>query len=137
MAYKKLTKKQKVLNLLAKGQPVTWGSLRTRFDLTSPRAMIDQLRTEGHMVYINTTSAGTTYRMGKPTKSIIAAGVDKVFYFGKTKRLLTLMKSLPPVSNLFMEHKNTLILTDKTFCCINRSDRLFVSPIIEVECHPQ
>ena len=27
--------------------------------------------------------AGTTYRMGKPTKSIIAAGVDKVFYFGK------------------------------------------------------
>ncbi len=84
MAYKKLTKKQKVLNLLSKGQPVTWGSLRTRFDLTSPRAMIDQLRTEGHMVYINTTSTGgTTYRMGKPTKSIIAAGVDKVFYFGK------------------------------------------------------
>ena len=84
MAYTKLTKKQKVLNLLAKGKPVTWGSLRTRFDLTSPRAMIDQLRTEGHMVYINTTSTGgTTYRMGKPTKSIIAAGVDKVFYFGK------------------------------------------------------
>ena len=83
MAYKKLTKKEKVLNLLSKGEAVTWSSLRSRFDLTSPRAMIDQLRTEGHMVYINTTSAGTTYRLGKPTKSIIAAGVDKVFYFGK------------------------------------------------------
>ena len=84
MAYKKLTKKQKVLNLLSKGETVTWSSLRSRFDLTSPRAMIDQLRTEGHMVYINTTSTGgTTYRIGKPTKSIIAAGVDKVFYFGK------------------------------------------------------
>jgi hypothetical protein len=82
---RKLTKKQKVLNLLSKGNPVWWKTLRgSRFDLKSPRAMIDQLRTEGHMVYINTTSTGgTTYRIGKPTKSIIAAGVDKVFYFGK------------------------------------------------------
>ena len=79
MAYKKLTKKQKVLNLLSKGQPVTWGSLRTRFDLTSPRAMIDQLRTEGHMVYINDTADGTSYRLGTPTKAILAAGVRKVF----------------------------------------------------------
>jgi len=40
--------------------------------------MVDQLRTEGHMVYINQTSNGTTYRMGKPTKAILAAGVQKV-----------------------------------------------------------
>jgi hypothetical protein len=91
MAYKKLTKKQKVLNLLSKGDAVTWASLRSRFDLTSPRAMIDQLRTEGHMVYINTTSTGgTTYRLGRPTKSIIAAGVDKVFYFGKDEKTTNL-----------------------------------------------
>ena len=79
MAYKRLTKKQKVLNLLSKGTPVTWTSLRKRFDLTSPRAMIDQLRTEGHMVYINTTPTGTSYRLGKPTKSIIAAGVTALY----------------------------------------------------------
>ena len=79
MAYKRLTKKQKVLNLLSKGTPVTWTSLRNRFDLTSPRAMIDQLRTEGHMVYINTTPTGTSYRLGKPTKSIIAAGVTALY----------------------------------------------------------
>ena len=78
MAYKKLTKKQKVLNLLSKGETVTWSSLRSRFDLTSPRAMIDQLRTEGHMVYINQTSNGTSYRLGTPTKAILAAGVKKV-----------------------------------------------------------
>jgi deoxycytidylate deaminase len=42
-------------------------------------------------VYINTTSTGgTTYRMGKPTKSIIAAGVDKVFYFGKDEKTTNL-----------------------------------------------
>ena len=88
---RKLTKKQKVLNLLSKGNPVWWKTLRgSRFDLKSPRAMIDQLRTEGHMVYINTTSTGTTYRLGKPTKSIIAAGVDKVFYFGKDEKTTNL-----------------------------------------------
>ena len=90
MAYKRLTKKQKVLNLLSKGTPVTWTSLRNRFDLTSPRAMIDQLRTEGHMVYINESAGGTSYRLGKPTKSIIAAGVDKVFYFGKDEKTTNL-----------------------------------------------
>jgi len=75
----KLSKKQKVLNLLNKGKAVSWNTLRNRFDLTSPRAMVDQLRTEGYMVYINQTAAGTSYRMGTPTKSILAAGVKKVF----------------------------------------------------------
>ena len=83
MAYKRLTKKQKVLNLLSTGRPVTWASLRKRFDLTSPRAMIDQLRTEGHMVYINTTPTGTSYRLGKPTKAIITAGLTSLY--GKQK----------------------------------------------------
>ena len=83
MAYTKLTKKQKVLNFLSKGTPVTWTSLRKRFDLTSPRAMIDQLRTEGHMVYINTTPTGTSYRLGIPTKAIITAGLTSLY--GKQK----------------------------------------------------
>ncbi len=83
MAYKRLTKKQKVLNLLSKGRTVTWTSLRKRFDLTSPRAMIDQLRTEGHMVYINTTPTGTSYRLGIPTKAIITAGLTSLY--GKQK----------------------------------------------------
>jgi len=78
MATKKLTKKERVLNLLNKGKSVTWSTLRTKFDLTSPRAMVDQLRTEGHMVYINQTSNGTSYRLGTPTKAILAAGVKKV-----------------------------------------------------------
>ena len=78
MGRRALTKKQKVLNLLSKGGPVTWKTLRNRFDLTSPRAMVDTLREEGHMVYINQTSNGTSYRLGTPTKAILAAGVKKV-----------------------------------------------------------
>ena len=78
MGRKALTKKQKVLNLLSSGKAVAWTTLRNKFDLTSPRAMVDQLRTEGHMVYINQTSNGTSYRLGTPTKAILAAGVKKV-----------------------------------------------------------
>ena len=87
MATKKLTKKERVLNLLNKGKSVTWSTLRTRFDLTSPRAMVDQLRTEGHMVYINQTSNGTSYRLGTPTKAILAAGVKKVLK-GNTSKVI-------------------------------------------------
>ena len=79
MGRKALSKKTKVLNLLSKGKAVAWTTLRNKFDLTSPRAMVDQLRTEGHMVYINQTSNGTSYRLGTPTKAIVAAGVNKVF----------------------------------------------------------
>ena len=78
MGRKALSKKQKVLNLLSSGKAVAWTTLRNKFDLTSPRAMVDQLRTEGHMVYINQKSNGTSYRLGTPTKAILAAGVKKV-----------------------------------------------------------
>ena len=50
---KKLSKKAKILTLLSNGESVTWKTLRRRFDLQSPRAMVDQLREEGNMVYIN------------------------------------------------------------------------------------
>ena len=87
MGRRALTKKQKVLNLLNKGGAVSWTTLRKQFDLTSPRAMVDTLREEGHMVYINQTSNGTTYRMGKPTKAILAAGVQKVLK-GNTSEII-------------------------------------------------
>ena len=79
MARKTLNKKTKVLNLLSKGAPVSWTTLRNKFDLTSTRAMVDHQRTEEHMAYINQPSNGTSYRLGTPTKSILAAGASKIF----------------------------------------------------------
>jgi len=76
---KSLSKKQKVLNLLSKGESVTWKTLRSRFDLVSPRALVDTLRAEGNMIYVNKTAKGTSYRMGVPTKAIIAAGIKKLY----------------------------------------------------------
>ena len=63
---KTLSKRQKVLNLLNKGESVTWKTLRNRFDLVSPRALVDTLRAEGNMIYVNQTAKGTSYRMGVP-----------------------------------------------------------------------
>ena len=50
----RLSKKQKVLNLLSSGKNVAWTTIRNRFDLTSPRAMIDTLMSEVDVIYVNT-----------------------------------------------------------------------------------
>ena len=76
---KTLSKRVKVLNLLSKGESVTWKTLRNRFDLVSPRALVDTLRSEGNMIYVNKSAKGTSYRMGEPTKAIIAAGIKKLY----------------------------------------------------------
>lgn len=78
MSRRKLSKKQKVFNLLSKGENVTWKVLRKRFDLTSPTKMIDTLKSEGHCIYTNETAKGVAYRMGTPSKEIIAAGIASV-----------------------------------------------------------
>ena len=75
---KKLTKKTKVLNLLSKGKNVTCKTLSKRFDLASPTAMIHTLRKEGHAIYRNITPSGVAFRLGSPTKSMIAAGIVAV-----------------------------------------------------------
>ena len=31
------------------------------------------------MIYINNSSSGTSYRLGTPTKAIIAAGITKLY----------------------------------------------------------
>ena len=79
MSRRKLSKTAKVLNLLQRGESVSWLTLRNRFDLKSPRAMVDKLRAKGHMVYINKSVKGTSYRIGEPTKAIIAAGIKKLY----------------------------------------------------------
>jgi len=74
-----LSKKQRVLNLLSKGENVAWQTLRNRFDLESPRAMIDTLRAEGNMIYGNKVAGKTYYRLGNPTRAIIAAGIEALY----------------------------------------------------------
>ena len=79
MARTKLSKTAKVRNLFAKGNSVTWKHLRNTFDLKSPAAVVGKLRNEGMMIYENRTSSGVSYRVGNPSKAIIAAGITAVF----------------------------------------------------------
>ena len=76
---KSLSKKQKVLNLLSKGDNVAWTTIQNRFDLESPRSMIDTLRAEGYMIYGNRVSGKKYYRMGTPTRAIVAAGIKALY----------------------------------------------------------
>ena len=76
---KSLSKKQKVLNLLSKGDNVAWSTIQNRFDLESPRSMIDTLRAEGYMIYGNRVSGKKYYRMGTPTRAIVAAGIKALY----------------------------------------------------------
>ena len=76
---KSLSKKQKVLNLLSKGDNVAWSTIQNRFDLESPRSMIDTLRAEGYMIYGNRVSGKKYYRMGTPTRAIVAACIKALY----------------------------------------------------------
>jgi|TARA_B100000902_G_C26507028_1_gene526713 exonuclease I len=76
--YKKLSKTQKVVNLLMKGKNVSWKTLRSRFDLTSPTKLIHTLRKRGFCIYENKVDGEVNYRLGTPSKAIIAAGIEKV-----------------------------------------------------------
>ena len=69
-----MSKKQTILNALLRGESVTWKQAQSKFNLSRPRAVVDKIREEGHCVYINKNKSGTYYRIGTPSKALIAAG---------------------------------------------------------------
>ena len=79
MARAKLSKTAKVRNHFAKGSDVSWKTLRNTYDLKSPAAMVGKLRNEGMMIYENRSTSGVSYRVGAPSKAVIAAGQTALF----------------------------------------------------------
>lgn len=75
MGRKALTRTQKFLNALLRGESISWKQAQNVYGFKSPRTVVDGLRRKGHMVYINKSTNGTSYRIGAPTKEIIAAGL--------------------------------------------------------------
>ena len=74
MGRKTLANSTKFLNAMLRGQSVTWKEAQTKFNLSRPRAVVDKIREDGHCVYINKNKSGTYYRIGTPSKALIAAG---------------------------------------------------------------
>ncbi|NBW23482.1 MAG: hypothetical protein EBR82_87630 [Caulobacteraceae bacterium] len=78
-----MSAKEKVLNYLSKidgYNTLTAKKMQTLFGVKNPSATINELRNEGHAIYLNSrkTSSGekvSFYRLGTPTKRMVAAGI--------------------------------------------------------------
>lgn len=78
-----MSAKQKVLSYLSKSEgynTLTPTKMQSMFGVANPSATINDLRKEGHAIYLNSriNSNGdkvSFYRLGTPTKRIVAQGI--------------------------------------------------------------
>lgn len=83
MSFKIESKTGRLLSALQNGEALTEGQIRVRFGLKNPRASISDIRYAGFAVYANqhkdTKGRETTkYRLGKPSRKIVAAGYKAI-----------------------------------------------------------
>ena len=74
-----MTKQERLLEALKEGQKLTSKQISARFGVKNPTATVSDLRYSGFAVYANQhkDSKGrvtTKYRLGKPSRALIAAG---------------------------------------------------------------
>ena len=74
-----MNKAQRLLTALQNGDQLTNRQIESRFNVTSGRALVHELRNSGYPVYLNrhVNSKGAEtlkYRIGAPSRQIIAAG---------------------------------------------------------------
>jgi len=75
-----MTKKARLLEALKSGEQMTAKQISARFGIANPTATVSDLRFDGYAVYGNqgTLSDGTQvtrYRLGTPSRAIVAAGI--------------------------------------------------------------
>ena len=73
------SKTHKLLNALQNGEAMTASQIAKRFSIGNPSAEVSRIRHAGFAVYANQRRAGngvrvTEYRLGKPSRALIAAG---------------------------------------------------------------
>jgi hypothetical protein len=74
-----LTKEQKVLNALQEGRTLSSAQIKSFFGAGNPQAVIQSLRFKGFPIYLNVVTdtknrSRNVYRLGTPSRAIIAAG---------------------------------------------------------------
>jgi predicted transcriptional regulator len=82
--------KAKVLSYLSKDSgfnTLTANKMQSVFGIKNPSAVINELRNEGHAIYRNTRTLSngekvSFYRLGTPTKRMIAAGIQALRQHG-------------------------------------------------------
>ena len=74
------SKTAKVIAALENGTELTAKQIESRYSVKNARALISSIRMQGYSVYLNTRVSsfdGNTYskyRMGSPTRAVVAAG---------------------------------------------------------------
>jgi len=68
-----MTQNEKLVTYLSSGHAITQGKARKLFGIRRLSARINDLRTSGFCVYTNTRNGKTSYRMGMPSRAIVAA----------------------------------------------------------------
>lgn len=74
-----VTKQERLLEALQRGEELTAKQIAQRFEIANPTATVSNLRFAGFAVYANkrTNRRGDTYtkyRLGRPSRAVIAAG---------------------------------------------------------------
>lgn len=80
------TVKSKILSYLSKDSEyntLTPRKMQSVFGVSNPSAVINDLRNEGHAIYMNTRVNANGqkvafYRLGTPTKRMVAAGIQAI-----------------------------------------------------------
>jgi predicted transcriptional regulator len=72
-----MSKHAKLLNHLQNGHQVTSKQIEGTFGIKSPSRAVHYLREQGHCIYANKVTLsdgteGTKYRIGKPSRSMVA-----------------------------------------------------------------
>ena len=72
-----MSQNERLIQYLSTGRTITSAQARSRFGVRNLRARVNDLRNDGFCVYTNRTSTGTSYRMGTPSRAIVAAAYSK------------------------------------------------------------
>ena len=81
------TQFDRVLAALQSGEELTSKQSTARFNVANPSAVIHNLRSEGFAVYANKSKSAsgevkTKYRIGKPSRRVVAAGYQMLSAMG-------------------------------------------------------
>lgn len=68
-----MSQNERLIQYLSTGRTITSTQARSRFGVRNLRARVNDLRNDGFCVYTNRTSTGISYRMGTPSRAIVAA----------------------------------------------------------------
>jgi hypothetical protein len=69
-----MTKSQneKLVQFFSTGKSLTESEAQSRFGVARLPARVQELRAEGYSIYTNKTKNGTAYRLGNPTRVMVA-----------------------------------------------------------------